>query len=827
MSNPNDSASTNDRSGNTDNGHDFFLNEKKGRWIRAQEHLGLVVRGPDITVKERGKNGRETTEPGPILNMDFIRSTMDLPRAVLEGRERDADTVLTEDPVQKEFNGDIPKKFKPQHSLGCSNTRCSARQLGKRAYHWLMFEGPDMKNATINPRTGEKQPKFELVKCAGYGNTKDKKSCDCSRNLRKLMHFDLKYLRKGAKNASQRRNAERIHKARWIGFLTKLLEKFLRIPLFADDQETLFTFLSVATPYCSASHQNAAPEYNYYVNGICIKGCHYLPCELLGHHYTYRRCLDFQSNFLSGLSIHGYKYVRKIYTSQKRNFLLWTAMIEISIENGGWPDFTPKNVAGPDNLSTSTIAKHLERKHIQIGSHDNENHVKGMLPYYSKLRHMLLAYRKSGYLLVSHPLLSSQPSLGMKDRQTSILLPLEGKESFEGLIHQANAGMAVISDCIPLLSAFYEAIVNKAGYSGRKNLDEVPPDNFRGKKATTPGDKKRKRSQSHKEVVYLSDDEDEEEKEEPQVPQGNYFLTRTDGCPHILQHGGELLADNCWEAHLQNVAGKVSDEMLPLCGTMHNLCINLCLHLLPKDKRRSLDSYNVQSSLTFTMNYRDLGDEDYCVEASHMEYSPAKLQELSDKGIYPFVGLVPLQSDGNFTRIHPQLDANTPDTMRGNVVFTPLGTLILMPASMIYGGGMRMGPNGNPCIKVHYFLSEKGSEDFIPLKTQDLGDYMIPLDHLTAKKKKKKKGKAVEGEDDVYFVEKHRVRMMAMNCLFAKNSDKEESVEAEGAKEKPQDKEAEEAEALSQEKPVAENLDATKGLFGWDGLKNLIRLFGS
>ena len=131
MSNPNDSASTNDRSGNTDNGHDFFLNEEKGRWIRAQEHLGLIIRGPDITVKERVKNTRKrvTTEPGPILNMDFIRSTMDLPRAVLDGREHDADTVLTEDPVQKEFNGDLPQNFKKQHSLGCSNTRCSARQL--------------------------------------------------------------------------------------------------------------------------------------------------------------------------------------------------------------------------------------------------------------------------------------------------------------------------------------------------------------------------------------------------------------------------------------------------------------------------------------------------------------------------------------------------------------------------------------------------------------------------------------------------------------------------------------------------------------------------
>ncbi len=777
-----------------------------------------------VEVKKVQKNGRVLTEKkevkGPILNMDFIRSTMDFPRAVLNGQVPDADTVLTEDVKTKEFKNDTPKSYMPQYSIGKVNA--TPRQLAKRAYHWLMFGGPDVKNPIT--KKGKTVPDLELITCCKYGSKKEPKKCLCTKNIRKTMRYDREKLRKKG-NENDRRNADRIHKARWIRFLTKLMEKFLRIPQFTDDQETVFAFLSVATPYGSAAKQNAAHDFVYCAEGISIRGCHYLPCELLGHHYTYPRCNDFQSLYLSGLAQNCNKYVRTLYSYQKRNSVIWTAMIEISIDNGEWPDFTPNNVAGPKNVSTSTIAKHLEKKQIHIASHKNDSHVKTILPYYSNLRKLLLAFQKSGYLLVSHPLLSSEASLGIKNRPTSILLQLEGEESFGGLIHYANAGMVEIADCVPLLSAYYDAIVIKAGYSGKKKLNEVVPTNYRNKPSSKKSSKKRKRSESHMAIQKVpSEGEEEDENEEegeneegenvPPPPEGDYFLTPSPGCSNILQYGVEMSVANCWEALLDNVADEVAEGVGPLCETMHKLCIDVCLQLLPEGKRRPHDSYNVQSSLTFMMNYRDLNDKDYCVEASHLEYSPEKVKELNDKGIYSFVGISPVLSEGNFTRMHPHLDAKVPDTMRGNVVFSPLGTLLFMPASMIYGCGMRMGPNGNPCIKVHYFLSEKGGEEFVPLNAkEDLGKYVVPLADLTGLKGSPGVGK----EDEVYFLEDRKVRMMAMECLT--NQSHAKAVEAEGGV----DKGGQKSNIYDEE----DKMDGSKGLYQTAKLQNLIILLGS
>ena len=85
---------------NVDDGEEFYLDETSGSWITAQEKLNLVRRGP----------GNKEQKLGPILNMDYIRSTMDLPREVLNGYVRDADTVLTEDPFIKEL---LPVASKP------------------------------------------------------------------------------------------------------------------------------------------------------------------------------------------------------------------------------------------------------------------------------------------------------------------------------------------------------------------------------------------------------------------------------------------------------------------------------------------------------------------------------------------------------------------------------------------------------------------------------------------------------------------------------------------------------------------------------------------
>ncbi len=814
---------------NSDNGHSFFLDETKGRWIAAQENLGLTVRGPSVMVEVNKvqKNGRVvkgTMEmKGPILNMDFIRSTMELPRAVLDGKVPDADTALTTttEVEKKEFENNLPQKYSRNRSIGSKKVEATPRQLAKRAYHWIMYGGPDVKNPkTINATTGETEPNLDLIICHGYGNSKFSKNCKCCQKIRTMMRDDRDKLRKKG-NEDDRKNADRIHQARWIRILTKLLEGFRRIPIFPLDQETVFAFLSVATPYASSAKRNAAPDYVFSVEGISIRGCHYLPCELLGDRFTYQRCKEFQSLYLSGLAHNGNKYVRSLHCYQKRNSVIWTAMMEISIDNGKWPDFTPNTVAGPKNISTSTIAKYLGKKLIQIASHDNDSHVKSILPYYSNLRKLLVAFLDSGYLLVSHPVLSSETtSLDIEDRRTSILLTLEGKESFEGLIHHANAGMAEITDCIPLLSAYYDAVVIKAGYSGKKKLKEVLPRNYRNK--ATPN--KRKRSESQMEIVKVPSESDEEEGGNVPAPEWDHFLTPSPGCSNILQHGGEMSEGNCWEEQLHNIAGEVAEDVRPLCQMMHKLCIDVCLQLLPKGKRGPQDSYNVQSSLTFMMNFRDLDDKNYCVEASHLDYSPEKVKELNDKGIYSFVGLVPLLPEGNFTRIHPHLDAKIPDTMRGNVVFSPLGTLLFMPASMIYGCGMRMGPNGNPCIKVHYFLSEKGGEEFVPLNPkEDLGEYLVPLAHLTGRKEMTgKKGTTFEEDEDVYFLEDRKVRMMAMECLT--NKSLATSEEAEGqAEEQSQALEADKSNIYKEE----EKMDGSKGLFQTGKLKNLIILMGS
>ena len=200
---------------------------------------------------------------------------------------------------------------------------------------------------------------------------------------------------------------------------------------------------------------------------------------------------------------------------------------------------------------------------------------------------------------------------------------------------------------------------------------------------------------------------------------------------------------------------------------MHNLCIDLCVKLLPEAERRPPNAYHVQSLLKFTMNYRGVRDKDYCVEASHLDFGLEKAKEMMDRGVHHFIGLVPLQRDGNWTRIHPNLNQKDPETMLGNLIFTPLGTLMMMPGSMVYGGGMRLGPTGNPCIKVHYFLSQKVEGEEPPLILQeDLDKFMVPLKNLTPKKKAKEPEQgAPEWYGDIYFDADRMVRMMSMDCL--------------------------------------------------------------
>ena len=130
------------------------------------------------------------------------------------------------------------------------------------------------------------------------------------------------------------------------------------------------------------------------------------------------------------------------------------------------------------------------------------------------------------------------------------------------------------------------------------------------------------------------------------------------------------------------------------------------------------------------------------MEASHLDFGLEKAKEMIDRGVHLFIGLIPMQQEGNWIRIHPNLNQKDPKTMLGNLIFRPVGTLMLMPASMVYGGGMRLGPSGNPCIKVHYFLSQKVEGEEPPLILVDnLDKFTVPLANLTPKQKKRTGGR--------------------------------------------------------------------------------------
>ena len=128
--------------------------------------------------------------------------------------------------------------------------------------------------------------------------------------------------------------------------------------------------------------------------------------------------------------------------------------------------------------------------------------------------------------------------------------------------------------------------------------------------------------------------------------------------------------------------------------------------MLPREQR-GIENYDVYSRLSIEMNYRGTDDEWHTIEAPHMDLEPTQLAELNESGIFPFIAIVPLLKEGIYLRMHPTWKDKDPETLVGRLVFSPLGTMVIMPASMVYGSGIRTGNGGNPCLKVHYFLVEK------------------------------------------------------------------------------------------------------------------------
>ncbi len=80
----------------------------------------------------------------------------------------------------------------------------------------------------------------------------------------------------------------------------------------------------------------------------------------------------------------------------------------------------------------------------------------------------------------------------------------------------------------------------------------------------------------------------------------------------------------------------------------------------------------------------------------------------------------------------------------------------------------------------------------------------------------------VEEDEDVYFLEDRKVRMMAMECLTNKSLATPEEAEGQ-AEEQSQALEADKSNIYKEE----EKMDGSKGLFQTGNLKNLIILMGS
>ena len=133
---------------------------------------------------------------------------------------------------------------------------------------------------------------------------------------------------------------------------------------------------------------------------------------------------------------------------------------------------------------------------------------------------------------------------------------------------------------------------------------------------------------------------------------------------------------------------------------------------------------------------------------------------------------------------------------------------------------MRLGPTGNPCIKVHYFLSQKVEGEEPPLiSVDDLDKFTVPLENLTPKEKKKepKKG-TIEWYQDIHFADDRMVRIMSMDRLMKDSHKASKSSE-------------EEEEQKLTSAPIdfdeEDNMVGSRGLYQTMKMQHLITLLGN
>ena len=144
-------------------------------------------------------------------------------------------------------------------------------------------------------------------------------------------------------------------------------------------------------------------------------------------------------------------------------------MIDLCIEKEKMLDFSPTYLESEVSLAKFLQYLHLNR--VQVGSFNVREHRQYISPYYSQIRKVVAELQQNNVILVAHPKLSTEAPLELftEAAKAATLLNLQGLHTYKGVPHFASAATVKFQDSA-LLDKFFEALVAKAGHSGRKNL---------------------------------------------------------------------------------------------------------------------------------------------------------------------------------------------------------------------------------------------------------------------------------------------------------------------------------------------------------------------
>jgi hypothetical protein len=240
-----------------------------------------------------------------------------------------------------------------------------------------------------------------------------------------------------------------------------------------------------------------------------------------------------------------------------------------------------------------------------------------------------------------------------------ILFKLQGKVSFNTLKHEADAGTFPYPVGGAIYSAIRNKILEKAGYHGRKEQNNVP------------------------------------------------FLTPVWGCETILYKStppsnGDSMPD------LLRLLGLEPSEITPLrpeCTEFFERAKQVCVSLLPENIRGK--EWGVFTKTTVMMNGRsslDLGT--YKAQVLHLDFELSILEGFRKAGIYPFVLEQALTREGFYLWCHETINVDDEATYDGKFLFNPMGAVTVIPGTMAHSGGFRSGPLGNQRLHYVFFLVE-------------------------------------------------------------------------------------------------------------------------